>query len=103
LERFRKEFGRTRELPSQPVCLFGMGLQPKFLYKAGTLFRADSGAVFPRWEAAEEVILPPDNAVVLRPTMGDLVRLRKDELGFWIEDRAGRERVPGTDRPVRTA
>jgi hypothetical protein len=100
LEQFRNEFGGTRALPAHPFFLFGMGLRPKFLYKAGTLFRAESGAVFRQWEGAEEVILPPDYAVVLRTRTDEIVRLVEDERGFWIEDRAGRERVPGTDQPV---
>lgn len=101
LERFRNEFGGTRALPAHPFFLFGMGLRPKFLYKAGTLIQAESGAVFRQWEGAEEMIVPSDYAVVLRTKTGDIVRLQEDERGLWIEDRAGRERVPGTDRPVR--
>jgi len=101
LERFRNEFGGTRALPAQPFFIFGMGLRPKYLYKAGTLFRAESRTTFRQWEGAEEVIVPPDHAVVLRTKTGDIVRLLEDERGFWIEDRAGRERVSGTDQPVR--
>jgi hypothetical protein len=71
-----------------------------FLYKANTLFQAESGAVFRQWEGAEEVILPSDYAVVLRTKTGDYVRLLEDERGCWIEDRTGRKRVPGTDQPV---
>ena len=66
LERFRNEFGGTRALPAQPFFIFGMGLRPKYLYKAGTLFRAESRTTFRQWEGAEEVIVPPDHAVVLR-------------------------------------
>jgi hypothetical protein len=101
LERFRNAFGGTRALPAQPFFLFGMGLRPKFLYKAGNVVHAESGAVFRQWEGAKEIIVPPDYAVVLRTKTGDIIRLVEDEQGCWIEDRAGRERVPGTDQPVR--
>lgn len=101
LDRFRQEFGGTHGLPAQPFFLFGLGLRTKYLYKAGTLFRAESRTTFRQWEGAEEVIVPPDHAVVLRTKTGDIVRLLEDERGFWIEDRAGRERVSGTDQPVR--
>ncbi len=101
LDRFRQEFGGTHGLPAQPFFLFGLGLRTKYLYKAGTLFHAESRTTFRQWEGGEEVILPPDYAVVLRTKTGDIVRLVEDQRGFWIEDRAGRERVSGTEQPVR--
>ena len=101
LEQFRKEFGDTRELPAQPFFLFGMGLRTKLLYNAGTLFNAESGAVIRKWDVAEDVIVPPDYAVMLRTKTGGTVRLREDENGFWIEDGNGRKLISGTDAPVR--
>ena len=101
LEQFRKEFGDTRELPAQPFFLFGMGLRTKLLYNAGTLFNAESGAVIRKWDVAEDVIMPPDYAVMLRTKTGGTVRLREDENGFWIEDGNGRKLISGTDAPVR--
>jgi hypothetical protein len=84
LQQFRNKFGDTRELPAQPFFLFGMGLRTKFLYKAGTLLNAESGAVIRKWDVAEDVIVPPDYAVILRTKTGETVGLREDEHGFWI-------------------
>ena len=61
---------------------------------------AGSGAVLHRWDVAEEVIVPPDYAVHLRTRNGDVVGIKEDEHGVWIEEGGKRQVLRGTTTPV---
>ena len=101
LQRFRDNFGGTRELPDEHFFLFGLGLRPKLLYRHSALVDAVTGIVIRQWDVAEEVIVPPDYAVYLRTRAGDVVGIVEDESGVWIEAAGKRELLPGANKPVR--
>ncbi len=101
LAQVRNEFGGSRELPDEHFFLFGMGLRPKLIYKAGQLLDAHSGAVVRRWDVATEVIVPNDYSVRLRTAAGENVGIVEDERGLWIETASGREAFPGSEVPLQ--
>ncbi|MCF7668251.1 MAG: hypothetical protein K9N48_00540 [Verrucomicrobia bacterium] len=89
LERFREEFGGTRELPDVDFFLFGMGPRTKLLYKDGVLLEPITGKRLAKWPVASECIVPPDYSVFITTTDNETVRIFEDKRGVWIEDADG--------------
>lgn len=100
LTAFRREYGGVRELPDVRFFLFGMGHRAKFVYRDGRLSEALTGKIVREWKIQSDLIVPPDYKVELQTTDGSIV-LREDEHAVWIEAGGRRERVDGTDSPVR--
>ena len=100
LQRFRQEFGGSRELPDERFFLFGMGLRRKCLYKEGRLLDAITGEEILRFDVSEDFILPADYTVFVKTKSGETASIIEDEKGVWIERSGTRSLLPGSDAAV---
>ncbi len=87
-------------MPDVRFFQFGMGARKKYLYKAGTLRDAVTGAAVAQWDVASEIILPPAYAVYITTTKGCLVHIQEDEHAVWILETNIERSLPGTERPL---
>ena len=101
LARFRREHGGGYDLPPARFFLFGMGLRAKYAYANGIHAQAPGGEVVRRWDVKEDVILPPAYSVTVAAKDGALTRIEENSEGVWLVEKGRRERLPGTEFPVK--
>lgn len=100
LERFRADYGGSKEMPSVNFYLFGMGNRPKLLYKKGELKNALTGQVLHTWPVVQEFILPHEYREVLQTSSG-IVVIREDGNGIHLMQKGQEVILQGSDNPVR--
>ena len=101
LDGFRKTFGGARELPDVRFFLFGMGQRAKFIYRAGKLLNARTGAVVREWALGSDTIVPSDYEVTLQTASGTSVTIWEDEEAVWIEEAGELTALDGTRHAVK--
>ena len=101
LERFRSDFGGSRDLPDIRFFLFGMGQRAKLIYRDGKLLDPRDGKILHDWKQTSDLIVPSAYEVVLRTADGMKVTITEDEEAVWIMQDGRRTAIEGTRSPVK--
>ena len=84
LNKLRKAYGGSYQLPKVDFYLFGMAGRDKFIYKNGELINAITGIAARKWDLEEEIIAPQNYTVALKTKAGNFVFIIEDETGVHI-------------------
>ena len=100
LNKFRLEYGGSKEMPDIKFYLFGMGNRNKLVYKSGKLLDSFSGNVIRKWDLSDELIIPNLYQVELITNSGEYITIYENEAGVFIREKGKTSCIKGTDRSI---
>jgi hypothetical protein len=89
------------QLPETVFFLFGMGNRPKFLYRRGQLIDLLSGKLIKEWQNIESEEIFPDLYEVHITLPENVVIIKEDEKGVWLQNAKDAQRVNLIDNDVK--
>ena len=100
LNKFRIEYGGSKEMPDIKFYLFGMGNRVKLVYKSGKLLDPFSGNVVREWDLSDELIIPNLYKVEIITGSREYITIYENETGVFIREKGKTSCIKGSDRSL---